>query len=131
LHGITLAEPINLSLPVPPIPEYFYQIIAKSFHRGTGRSMIVDFLDSRGRIVPTIFEKQPQDPNNPNSTIILRSLDNQQTINHIILDSAGAMIKLINLSSGYESTPAENGEIEKLFPMWYEAIKSYNFKKLN
>ena len=131
LHGITLAEPINLSVPVPPIPEYFYQIIAESFYRGNSESMIVDILDSRGRIVPTIFEKQPKDPNSLTRTIILRSLDNQQTINHIILDSTGAMIKLVNLSSGYESTPAENGEIEKLFPMWYEVIQSYNSKKLN
>jgi hypothetical protein len=129
LQAFTLAEPITLSLPVPPIPEYFYQIIAKSFQHSDSQSIILDILDSRGRIVPTIFEKQPQDHNSPNTVIILRSLDDQQTVNHIILDANGSMIKLINLSSGYESTPAEKSEIEKLFPMWYELIQSYNSKQ--
>lgn len=126
LQGLILDEPIKLSLPVPPIPEYFYQIIAKSFLHSNSPSIILDILDSRGRIVPTIFEKQPQDPNSHNSVIILRSLDDQKTVNHLILDSNGSIIKLMNLTGGYESAPDENGEIEKLFPMWQDVIQSYN-----
>lgn len=125
LRSMGLAEPVSLSLSVPPIPEYFYQIVAELFQHDKGQSMIVDILDYRGRIVPTLFAKQPQDPNSTNSVIILQSLDGQQTVNHIILDSDGKMIKLINLSSGSESAPAESGEIKKLFPMWSEVIRSY------